>query len=91
MPRDYYEILEVGRTATAEEIKKAYKKAAKKYHPDVNREPGAEALFKEATEAYDVLSDDEKRRIYDQYGHDGLKGRGVAPDFTSANMQDIFE
>lgn len=91
MPRDYYDVLEVGRTASAEEIKKAYKRAAKKYHPDVNREPDAETRFKEATEAYDVLSDDEKRRIYDQYGHDGLKGRGVAPDFTYSNVQDIFE
>jgi molecular chaperone DnaJ len=90
--RDYYEILEVGRTASPEEIKKAYRKAAKKYHPDTNRtDPSAEQKFKEAAEAYDVLSDEEKRRIYDQYGHEGLRGRGVAPDFTYANVQDIFE
>ncbi|MEZ4241509.1 MAG: molecular chaperone DnaJ [Myxococcota bacterium] len=92
MPRDYYDVLEVSRQATPEEIKKAYKKAAKKYHPDLNRDdPAAEARFKEATEAYDVLSDDQKRRIYDQFGHEGLRGQGVAPDFTYANVQDIFE
>ena len=91
MPRDYYEVLGVERTASATEIKKAFKKAARKYHPDLNQEPGAEEKFKEATEAYDVLSDDEKRRIYDQYGHEGLKGRGMGPDFTHVNVQDIFE
>lgn len=91
MPRDYYEILEVDRSASPDEVKKAFKKAAKKYHPDLNKDPDAEARFKEATEAYDVLSDTEKRRIYDQFGHEGLKGRGVAPDFTYANVQDIFE
>lgn len=91
MPRDYYEVLDVERTASATEIKKAFKKAARKYHPDLNQEEGAEARFKEASEAYDVLSDDEKRRIYDQFGHDGLKGRGMGPDFSHANMQDILE
>ena len=92
MPRDYYEVLEVGRTASADEVKRAFKKAAKKYHPDLNQgDPAAETKFKEASEAYDVLSDDEKRRIYDQFGHEGLRGRGVAPDFTSAHVQDIFE
>jgi molecular chaperone DnaJ len=92
MPRDYYDVLELGRTASPEEIKKAYKKAAKKFHPDVNRDdPAAEARFKEASEAYDVLSDDQKRRIYDQFGHEGLRGQGVAPDFTYTNVQDIFE
>jgi molecular chaperone DnaJ len=92
VPRDYYEVLEVGRTATAEEVKRAFKKAAKKFHPDLNQnDPAAEAKFKEASEAYDVLSDDEKRRIYDQFGHEGLRGRGVAPDFTGAHFQDIFE
>lgn len=92
MPRDYYEVLEVTRTSTSEEIKKAYKRVAKKVHPDLNRDdPDAEKKFKEATEAYDVLSDDDKRRIYDQYGHEGLRGRGVAPDFTYTNVQDIFE
>ncbi len=92
MPRDYYEILEVGRTASADELKRAFKRAAKKFHPDLNQgDPTAEAKFKEASEAYDVLSDDERRGIYDQFGHEGLRGRGVAPDFTSAHFQDIFE
>ena len=67
--RDYYEVLEVAKTATSEEIKKAYRKKAIQYHPDKN--PGnkeAEEKFKEAAEAYDVLSDPKKRQIYDQYG-----------------------
>lgn len=83
MARDYYEVLGVPRDADAQTIKKAYKAAAKKYHPDVNQgDPSAEAKFKEASEAYDVLSTDEKRRVYDQYGHEGLKGRGFDPNFT---------
>ena len=76
MPRDYYEILSVRRDAENGEIKKAYRKLAMKYHPD--RNPGdkeAEASFKECTEAYEVLSDPEKRKIYDQYGHAGFDGR----------------
>ena len=67
--RDYYEVLGVGRNADAKEIKKAYRKLAKKYHPDMN--PGdkvAEQKFKEVTEAYNVLSDTEKKKLYDQYG-----------------------
>jgi molecular chaperone DnaJ len=89
VPRDYYEVLEIERTASAEEIKRAYRKAAKKHHPDLNKDdPDAERKFKEVAEANDVLSDDEKRRIYDQFGHDGLRSRGVAPDI---NVQDIIE
>lgn len=89
MPRDYYEILEVDRSASADDIKRAYRKAAKKYHPDLNKDdPAAAEKFKEVAEANDVLSDEEKRRIYDQYGHDGLRSRGVAPDI---NVQDIIE
>jgi len=87
--KDYYEILGVSRDASQEEIKKAYRRLALKYHPD--RNPGdkeAEEKFKEAAEAYEVLSDPEKRRIYDQYGHAGLKGgfdRGFADfDLTDA-------
>ncbi|MBX2798799.1 MAG: molecular chaperone DnaJ [Myxococcales bacterium] len=91
MPRDYYEVLGVQRSASAAEIKKAYKSAARKYHPDLNKEEGAEDKFKEATEAYDVLSSDDKRGIYDQFGHDGLKGRGMGPDMTHVNVHDIFE
>ena len=68
--RDYYEVLEVSKTATDAEIKKAYRKLAKKYHPDMNKDnPQAEELFKEVTESYNVLSDKEKRKLYDQFGH----------------------
>ncbi|MBW1982601.1 MAG: molecular chaperone DnaJ [Deltaproteobacteria bacterium] len=94
--RDYYEVLGVDRTATDEQIKKAYRKLALKYHPD--RNPGdkqAEELFKEAAEAYEVLRDPEKRNIYDQFGHEGLQGTGFAgfggfDDIFSA-FGDIFE
>ena len=88
--RDYYEVLGVGKTATAEEIKKAYRKMAVKYHPDKN--PGdkaAEEKFKEAAEAYEVLSDPQKRQRYDQFGHAGMGG---ASGFGGGgmNMEDIF-
>ncbi|GJQ19779.1 MAG: chaperone protein DnaJ [Bacteroidia bacterium] len=86
--RDYYEILGVSRSSTAEEIKKAYRKLALKYHPD--RNPGnkeAEEKFKEAAEAYEVLGDAEKRQRYDRYGHDGVKGTNFR-EFTDVN--DIF-
>jgi len=94
--RDYYEILEVGKTATADEIKKAYRKKAIQYHPDKN--PGdktAEEKFKEAAEAYDVLSNPDKRARYDQFGHAGLGGAaGNGGPFggygESMSMDDIF-
>ncbi|GAB4551252.1 MAG: molecular chaperone DnaJ [Phycisphaerales bacterium] len=92
--RDYYEILSVEKTADGDEIKRAYRRMAMKYHPD--RNPGdeeAEAKFKEAAEAYEVLSDDQKRRVYDQYGHSGLRGAqggGAAHDFSRMNVDDIF-
>ena len=90
--RDYYEVLGIDRNASASEIKKAYRKLAKKYHPDVN--PGdkeAEAKFKEATEAYSVLSDPDKRRQYDQFGHAAFDGgAGGGGGFTNMNMDDIF-
>ncbi len=96
MKRDYYEVLCVERTATHEEIKKAYRKLALKYHPD--RNPGdkeAEEKFKEAAEAYEVLSDTEKRRLYDMHGHAGLEGAGFqgfsgAEDVFSS-FSDLFE
>lgn len=86
--RDYYEILGVDRNAPEDEIKKAYRKLALKYHPD--RNPGdkdAEDRFKEAAEAYEVLHDQDKRRIYDQYGHDGLNGAGFS---GFGGFEDIF-
>lgn len=88
MPRDYYETLEVSRSASAEEIKKAYRKIAMKCHPD--RNPGdkaAEEQFKEATEAYEVLGDLEKRKIYDRFGLEGLKSSGYN---GPGNFHDIF-
>ncbi len=75
--RDYYEVLGVGKQATDDELKKAYRKTAKKYHPDLNPDnPEAEAKFKEVNEAYAVLSDPDKRKRYDQYGHAGVDGQG---------------
>jgi molecular chaperone DnaJ len=87
--RDYYDVLEVSREAGEDEIRKAYRKLALKFHPD--RNPGdaaAEASFKEATEAYSVLSDQEKRAVYDRFGHAGMGGGGF--DFSSAGMGDVF-
>ncbi|MDD3620088.1 MAG: molecular chaperone DnaJ [Desulfobulbaceae bacterium] len=95
MSRDYYEVLGVPREAGMDEIKKAYRKLAMKYHPDRNPGDGeAEAKFKEAAEAYEVLSDVQKRRIYDAYGHQGLKntgyrGPGTADDIFSS-INDLF-
>jgi molecular chaperone DnaJ len=93
--RDYYEILSVTRTATAEEIKSAYRKAALKWHPDRNPEKKetAEAKFREATEAYTVLSDTNKRAAYDRYGHAGVAGMGSDAGFNASifeEFQDIF-
>ncbi|MDO5853207.1 MAG: DnaJ domain-containing protein, partial [Thermoplasmata archaeon] len=75
MPRDYYEVLGVAKDASQDDIKKAYRQLAKKYHPDVSTEEKevAEAKFKEISEAYEILSDPEKRKLYDQYGHEGVK------------------
>src|SRR5690606_28127328 len=79
--RDYYEILGVSRNATAEEIRRAYRRLARKYHPDVNREEGAEERFKEINEAYEVLGDEERRAAYDRFGHAGVSGGfGAAGD-----------
>ena len=68
--RDYYDVLGVSKTATDEEIKKAYRNLAKKYHPDVSTEPNAEEKLKESQEAYEVLSDQQKREQYNQFGHE---------------------
>lgn len=91
MKKDYYEILGVPRNATKEEIKKAYRRLALKYHPDRNKSPEAEEKFKEISEAYAVLSDDEKRRLYDMYGHAGIDSRYSQEDiFRGVNFEDIF-
>ena len=78
--RDYYEVLGLTKGASQDEIKKAYRSLAKKYHPDINKEPGAEEKFKEINEAYDTLSDETKKARYDQFGHDdpmgGMGGSG---------------
>ncbi|MDX1523374.1 MAG: DnaJ domain-containing protein, partial [Anaerolineae bacterium] len=74
--RDYYEVLGVGRQASADEIKKAYRKMARQYHPDVSKEAGAEAKFKEINEAYEILADEQKRAAYDRFGHAGVSGTG---------------
>ncbi|NTV84274.1 MAG: DnaJ domain-containing protein, partial [Bacteroidales bacterium] len=87
--RDYYDILEISRTATPEEIKKAYRKMALKHHPDKNpNDPNAESKFKEAAEAYEILSDADKKQRYDRYGHDGVKG--MPGGGFHMNMDDIF-
>ncbi|RME07476.1 MAG: molecular chaperone DnaJ [Anaerolineae bacterium] len=91
MPRDYYEILGVPRTATESEIKSAFRRLARKYHPDVSNEPDAEERFKEINEAYAVLSNPEKRAAYDRYGHAGVQGAGGVPDWTTMDFSDIFE
>lgn len=70
--RDYYEILGINKSASPDEIKKAYRSLAKKYHPDINKEAGAEEKFKEIQEAYDILSDEKKKQMYDQFGHAGV-------------------
>src|SRR5690606_42032546 len=88
--RDYYEVLGVGRGADDRELKKAFRKLALQYHPDRNPDdPEAEEKFKEASEAYDVLSDAEKRALYDQFGHEGLnRSGGGGPGFQ--DIGDIF-
>lgn len=91
--RDYYEVLGVSKNATDEEIKRAFRVLAKKYHPDVNKEPGAEEKFKEIGEAYSVLSDKNKRAQYDQFGHaafDGAQG-GAGFNWGDIDLSDIFE
>lgn len=88
--RDYYEVLGVAREASPDEIKRAFRQAALKHHPDRNQnDPDAEAKFKEASEAYEVLADAEKRQRYDRFGHAGLSGAGMH-DFSHMGVQDIF-
>jgi len=91
--RDYYEILGVAKTASVDEIKSAYRQAALKWHPDRNPEHKEEAdhRFRESTEAYSILSDAQKRQIYDTYGHAGLAGAGAQPDFNGTIFQDFHD
>ena len=90
--RDYYDVLGVQRNASAEEIKRAYRRLAMQYHPDRNKDGDATARFKEVNEAYEVLSDGEKRQMYDRFGHAGPRGQGYAQDFSGfGGFGDIFE
>lgn len=98
--RDYYEILDIAKSATPDEVKKAYRRLARQHHPDVNpNDPEAAGRFKEVAEAYEVLSDAQKRQVYDQYGHQGLRGgtAGGGSPFDNfgmggmGGMNDIFE
>jgi molecular chaperone DnaJ len=90
--RDYYEILGVPRSASPDDLKAAFRKMARQYHPDVNKAPDAEERFKEVNEAYAVLSDPEKRAAYDRYGHAGVRGPGGGVDFNVdfSDFADIF-
>jgi molecular chaperone DnaJ len=91
--RDCYEVLGVGREADEGEVKKAFRKLARELHPDVNNhDPQAEEKFKEAAEAYEILSDPERRQIYDRYGHDGLRRGGQSPNFDGfGSISDLFD
>ena len=92
--RDYYEVLGLSKGASEDEIKKAYRQLAKKYHPDINKEPGAEEKFKEINEAYDTLSDPDKKARYDQYGFDdptqGCGGGAGGFSGGFGGFEDIF-
>jgi molecular chaperone DnaJ len=91
--RDAYEVLGVGRNADEAEVKKAFRKLARELHPDVNNhDPQAEEKFKEAAEAYEILSDADRRQVYDRYGHDGLRRGGQSPNFEGfGSISDLFE
>jgi molecular chaperone DnaJ len=92
-PRDPYEVLGVSRGADETQIKKAFRKLARELHPDVNaHDPGAEEKFKEAAEAYEILSDAERRATYDRYGHEGLRSGGMGPNFEGfGSISDLFD
>src|SRR5215470_14161480 len=92
-PRDPYEVLGISRTADEAEIKKAFRRLARELHPDVNsHDPDAEEKFKQAAEAYEILSDPQRRATYDRYGHEGLRSGGQAPNFDGfGNISDLFD
>ncbi len=90
MPQDYYETLGVSRDAPDGDIKSAFRRLARQYHPDVSKEPNAEEKFKEINEAYAVLSDPDKRAAYDRFGHAGVQGQGGVPDWTTMDFSDIL-
>jgi molecular chaperone DnaJ len=93
LPRDPYEVLGLGREATEQEIKKSFRRLARELHPDVNaHDPQAEEKFKEAAEAYEILSDPQRRATYDRYGHEGLRSGGYAPNFDAfGSIGDLFD
>ena len=89
--RDYYQVLGIGRSASEEEIKKAFRKKALELHPDRNRSPDAEDKFKEVNEAYEILKDNDKRAAYDQFGHQAFEGGGAGGGSNfSCGFSDIF-
>jgi len=89
--RDYYELLGVARGATEADVKKAFRALARELHPDVSEDPDAEARFKEVVEAYEVLSNPERRELYDRFGHAGLRSRGFTPtSFDFGTLGDLF-
>src|SRR5438445_10026466 len=93
LPRDYYEVLGVGRDASESQIKKAFRRLARELHPDVNsHDPEAEEKFKEAAEAYEILSDPERRATFDRYGREGLRSGGWAPRTDGfGSLNDLFD
>ena len=94
MTKDYYNVLDVPKGASQEEIKKSYKKLAKKYHPDISKETDAEQKFKDVQHAYHILGDEQKRRNYDQFGEQAERfgaGQGGFSGFQGADFEDIFE